>query len=137
MRVVLGFDGATLLRIVGSNHETAGSDTREEASLLHSPELRILFGIAFHSLPSRILPELFFRTPPHCLKKKATLAARHCLRISLTHSGLMGRDLGPDSPPTTTQEIPCSGKESIGESKGSIDKNLMAAGICLNSSILL
>ena len=51
------------------------------------------------------------RTPtssyaPHCLKKNATFASWHCLRMLRAQSGFMGRARCPLSPPTITQLIP-------------------------------
>src|SRR5580704_15875322 len=60
----------------------------------------------FHSCPSSSLPPVLGERPPHCLKKKATRAATHWFRISMTHSGFIGRARGPLSPPTMTQSMP-------------------------------
>ncbi len=68
------------------------------------------------------------RMPSHCLKKNATPAARHCLRIDVTHSHFIGRARGPDSPPTIAQSIPRSGRRSRGPTSGSSDKKRTAAG---------
>ena len=42
------------------------------------------WGIWFQISPSRILPEVIFLFPPHCLKKKGTFLWRQALRISMT-----------------------------------------------------
>lgn len=39
----------------------------------------------------RSRPVLFLRTPPHCLKKKATLARRHSRKMDSTHSFRIGK----------------------------------------------
>src|SRR5262249_6414861 len=48
-------------------------------------------------------PAFFLFLPPHCLKKNATPARWHWSRISVTQAGSIGRERGPDSPPTITQ----------------------------------
>ena len=68
--------------------------------------LSALSGNWFHSLPSSSLPPVFGERPPHCLKKNATRAATHWFRISIAHSGFIGRARGPLSPPTITQSMP-------------------------------
>ena len=94
--------------------------------------LLILF-LAFHSCAEALRPKscrrecalvVSFLGPPHCLKKKATSALPHCFRISRTHSGFIGRHPGPDSPPTTTQEIPSNGKKGMDDKSGSSERNL-------------
>ena len=67
-------------------------------------------------------PQLFFRTPPHCLKKNATRAALHCSRIESTQSSFIGRAPGPLSPPTMTHEIPSSGRMPMSSNSGSTER---------------
>ena len=62
-------------------------------------------------LPGRILPAVFLRTPPHCLKKNGTPSALHCSRIERTQASFIGLAPGPLSPPTMTQEMPSNGSE--------------------------
>ena len=63
-------------------------------------------GNSSQSRPSSVRPAGFLLTPPHCLKKKHTPASRHWSRISVTQSSSIGREPGPDSPPTIAQSIP-------------------------------
>jgi hypothetical protein len=88
-------------------------------------------GISSQVRPFNNLPDFFLFTPPHCLKKNGTLALKHWSRISVTHCDSMGRALGPDSPPTITQSIPLKFNSGKGPSKGSNDKNLITAPVCL------
>ena len=92
-------------------------------------------GIWFHVLPSSVRPFFFLLTPPHCLKKNGTPAARHWSRMSVAHSACMGLAPGPDSPPTMTQSMPSKSISGMGPSSGSKDKNFIAAGVCLRCSI--
>jgi hypothetical protein len=48
-------------------------------------------GIASWTRPSRVLPLAFGVLPPHCLKKKGTLASEHASRRSVTQWESMGR----------------------------------------------
>jgi len=84
---------------------------------------------------SSILPFFFLLTPPHCLKKNGTFAARHWSLISAAHSGFIGLAPGPDSPPTMTQSIPEKSILGIGLRSGSKEINLIAASVCLKWSI--
>ena len=63
-------------------------------------------GISSWVAPSSSRPVRFLRTPPHCLKKNGTPAARHWSRIERTQSGSIGRAPWPLSPPTITQWMP-------------------------------
>ena len=69
----------------------------------------------------------FRRSPPHCLKKNATLAATHRLRMSITQRGSIRRARGPLSPPTITQSMPSRLSVPIGAIRGSIDRKRTAA----------
>src|ERR1700731_408107 len=94
-------------------------------------ETRRFLGNWFHSWPSRRRPPLFGERPPHCLKKKATPAARHWSRISQTHSGRIGRAPGPLSPPTITQLISRKSSVPTGAISGSIErKRTPALALC-------
>lgn len=96
------------------------------------------FVLAFHQIFYREVRArlLIFVTPPHCLKKNGTRAARHCARILLPHFSFIGRASAPLSPPTMTQWIPVSSSFPISSSKDSIDKNRTAAGAWLRFAIL-
>src|SRR5690606_25826036 len=72
--------------------------------------------------PLSTRPLRLFWTPPHCLKKNGTLAARHCFWIETTHSGCMGRAPGPLSPPTMTQSMSVSSISSRSSRRGSMDR---------------
>lgn len=63
-------------------------------------------------------PAFFLFAPPHCLKKKGTLALRHWFRRSTTQVGSIGRAPGPDSPPTMAQLICWRSKRSRGAEQG-------------------
>jgi hypothetical protein len=90
-------------------------------------------GISSYVLPFSVRPFDFFILPPHCLKKKGTPAALHCLRIDCTHSSRIGLAPGPLSPPTITQSIPLRPIGPRSSSSGSIDRNLTRAGEDLRS----
>ena len=92
-------------------------------------------GIPSHTRPSNTRPLTSFLAPPHCLKKKGTLAFSQRSRISQTHSSFIGRHPGPDSPPTMTHDIPLSGKSGIADSKGSRERNLTYASVERSSSM--
>src|ERR1035438_3032207 len=85
-------------------------------------------GIASHVFPNKTLPNNFFRTPPHCLKKNGVLNFSQSFFIFNTHSSFIGRAPGPDSPPTITQSIVFKSKLLVGAIRGSMDKNLTALG---------
>src|ERR1700730_10365121 len=85
----------------------------------------------FHSFPSSSLPPVFGERPPHCLKKNATRAATHWFRISMTHSGFIGRARGPLSPPTMTQSMPSRHSLPTGAISGSTErKRTLAFDFC-------
>ena len=88
-------------------------------------------GISSHVRPSKSRPAFFLLVPPHCLKKNATPASRHCSLSSVTHSGFMGLAPGPDSPPTMTQSIFSKFKLGKGPSKGSNERNFTFAPVWL------
>jgi len=74
--------------------------------------------------------------PSPLLKEKSDLRLTTLALNSRTHSGFIGRHPGPDSPPTTTQDMPSKDKQDIDDSSGSRERNLTDAGICLSESIL-
>ena len=82
---------------------------------------------------SSILPACFLRTPPHCLKKKGMFLLLHSERIPFTQFSDMGREPGPDSPPTITQCSPFLGKFVMGVSNGSIETKRTVAGTVARS----
>jgi hypothetical protein len=47
------------------------------ADFFYTPVTFRAIGISSHILPSSVRPARFFCTPPHCLKKKGTMARRH------------------------------------------------------------
>ncbi len=92
-------------------------------------------GISSQVRPSRIRPARFFRTPPHCLKKKGIPASRHCACTLRTHPGRIGRAPKPLSPPTITHEVPFRSRVPRSSSRGSIERNSKRAGAACSCSI--
>ncbi len=99
---------------------TALSDLEVE----HEEKKDRIYYIKYSSLP----PD-FAVSPPHCLKKNGISAATHWSRMLRTHSALIGRWFGPDSPPTITHPIPNRPSVWTGSSMGSIDRNRTPATI--------
>lgn len=85
--------------------------------------------------PSSSRPVSFFRTPPHCLKKKGTPESAHWSRIEATHSGFMSRAPGPLSPPTITQSMLLRSSVPRSSSSGSIERKRTAARASRSCSI--
>ena len=84
--------------------------------------------------PSSCRPFTDLRTPPHCLKKNGTAAARHWSRNETTHFCCIGRAPGPLSPPTITQWMPWSSMNPRSSRSGSTERKRTAAGACLSVS---
>ena len=103
---------------------------------IRAPRYHSVAGTASQVRPSNNRPAFFLLTPPHCLKKKGTLAVSHCLLISFTHAFCMGLAPGPDSPPTITQPIPVRSRLPSDSRSGSIERNRTAAGTLCSDAIL-
>lgn len=110
-------------------------DRNQDAEQDHCGPFEELAGISSQVLPSRIRPDFFLFLPPHCLKKNGTLAREHWSRRSTAQEGSIGRDFGPDSPPTITQSIPLRSRSGNGPSNGSSERNLSLAFVLRKSSI--
>ena len=93
-------------------------------------------GIWFQILPSNNRPAAFLFLPPHCLKKKATLARRQASRIEVAHSAFIGRAFGPDSPPTIIHLMPLRWQNETGPKRGSQEINLILAEVLESSHAL-
>ena len=92
-------------------------------------------GISSHVRPSSSRPAFFLFVPPHCLKKNGTSACAHCSRRSVTQARSIGRDRGPDSPPTIAQSIPSRFSSGNGPSRGSSERNFTSAPVSRRSSM--
>src|SRR5947209_19895485 len=88
------------------------------------------FGYSNQVRPSSSLPPALGLIPPHCLKKKGTSSSMHWSRISLTHSGFVGRQFGPLSPPTITQWMPSRLILPTRPSRGSTERKRTEAFVC-------
>src|SRR5216684_5383660 len=110
----------------GSFHDLRNSLSMAIRSSLGGWGVFLISGNWSYVLPFNLRPATFFRTPPHCLKKKGTDAFLHCDLTDSTHLRSMGRAPGPLSPPTITQCSPSRLIDPRSSSKGSTDKNRTA-----------
>ena len=112
----------------------------ERAYLPRSFQNRLSCGLSsgnsFHSRPSNSLPNGRGSTAAYCMKLNFTPAAMHWSLISLAQLGSILRKPVPDSPPTSTNEMPSRFILPTGPIKGSNMMNRLATGTFLRSSIL-
>src|SRR5712664_735048 len=93
------------------------------------------FGNSSYVLPSSRLPAAALRTPPHCLKKKATRLCLHSSRKGKTHSFFIGLAPAPLSPPTIIQSISRRTTLPRSSNNGSTERKRTSAFVFRKSSI--